>query len=111
MIRMLPFDFGEQNAFCLYEDEKLLSKCLYDLETGEIFRIVIKDEAGRPLNVALLKAVLSRMEYAGVEEAWSVNPELFRLLKVMRFRQNGEKVSVPLKGYFDNACECGGKQN
>ena len=105
MIRMLPVILDE-TSFCLYEDEKLLSKCVYDPKTGEIFRIDSFDPAAASLNTALLKVVMSSLEYAGVAEAWSVNPDLFEVLKTLRFQTSEDRMAVSLKGYFDHACEC-----
>lgn len=107
MIRILPLAL-DQEMFCLYEDEKLLAKCYYSSESGEIISILDVDEAqAKPWHVALIKATMSSMEYAGVSVAWSNNTSLFPLLKALRFQKDGEdRMSVSLKGYFDTACEC-----
>ncbi len=109
MIRMLPLDL-ERQMFCLYEDAKLLAKCYYSSETGEIFSIENLDDAAKPWHTGLLKATMSSMEYAGVTVAFCREKSLFSLLKVLRFKPDGEdRMSVSLIGYFDSACECGHK--
>jgi len=109
MIRILPLELDRQ-MFCLYEDTKLLAKCAYSDETGEIFGIEVLDEAAaKPWFVALLKATMSSMEYAGVTVARCKNPALFPILKVLRFKPAADgALEVSLVGYFDNACECKG---
>lgn len=108
MIRILPLEL-DREMFCLYEDTKLLAKCYYSSETGEIFSIEDLDGAAKPWHVALLKATMSSMEYAGITVAWCKDESLFPLLKVLRFKPEGEnRMSVSLVGYFDSACECGG---
>lgn len=107
MIRILPLTL-DQEMFCLYEDTKLLAKCYYSSQTGEIFSIEDLDPAARPWHTALIKATMSSLEYAGIPTAWSKNSSLFPLLKVLRFKPNGEDcMAVSLIGYFDTACECG----
>ncbi len=108
MIRILPLQL-DREMFCLYEDEKLLAKCFYSSETGEIFSIEDVDPvAAKPWHVAILKATMSSMDYAGVTLAWSRNEDLFDLLKILRFNADGSgRMTVPLAGYFDTACECG----
>ena len=93
--------------FCLYEDTKLLSKCYYSSESGEIYSIEDVDSiAAKPWHAAIIKATLSSLEYAGISVAFSKNKELFPLLKALRFQPEGEnRLSVSLKGYFDTACE------
>ena len=107
MIRMLPLDL-DRSVFCLYDDARLLAKCYYDPESGEIFSLEMMDpEIAMSLRSGLIKAVLSRLEYAGILTAWSENAELFPLLKTLRFTLVSEgRMSVSLKGYFDHACEC-----
>lgn len=107
MIRILPLAI-DREMFCLYEDDRLLAKCYYSSETGEIMEIDPLDPvAAKPWYAALIKATLSSLEYAGIEVAWSKNQSLFPLLKALRFEPSTEDcVSVSLKGYFDNACEC-----
>lgn len=107
MIRILPLETKE-TMFCLYEDARLLAKCIYDPQTGEILRLEVLDPAALPLKTALIKAVLSSLEYAGIPLAWSSCRELFPILKALRFRlETSDRMSVSLKGYFDSACECG----
>ena len=108
MIRILPLQL-DREMFCLYEDDKLLAKCFYSSETGEICSIEdVDSEAAKPWHVAILKATMSSMEYAGVTHAWSRNEDLFVLLKILRFKADGTgRMIVPLAGYFDTACECG----
>ena len=107
MIRILPLKL-EREMFCLYDDAALLAKCYYSSETGEIFGIDSIDEvAAKPLRAALLKAVMSSMEYAGVTVAWCKDPSLEPVLKALRFQPEGDnRMSVSLIGYFDSACEC-----
>ena len=107
MIRILPLELDRQ-MFCLYEDTRLIAKCYYSDESGEIFGIDILDEvAAKPWCVALLKATMSSMEYAGVTVARCKNEKLFPLLKVLRFKPAADGyLEVSLVGYFDNACEC-----
>ena len=108
MIRILPLQLPEQEMFCLYDDMNLLAKCLYCSETGEIFGIVDVDpQAAKPWHVAILKATMSSLEYAGISIAWSKNEALYPLLKVLRFQKNEDRMEVSLVGYFDTACECG----
>lgn len=109
MIRILPLDFGE-TKFCLYEDARLLAECHYDKRSGEIFRIVSHSPDARPLYAALIKSVLSALEYAGNTESFCRDESLFPLLKALRFRVNDGKAVVCLKGYFDVPCE-GAKQS
>ncbi len=111
MIRMLPLEL-DRDLFCLYEDEKLLAKCCYSSETGEICSVEDLDPvAAKPWHVALIKATMSSLEYAGVSVAWSENKSLFPLLKVLRFQpESADRMSVSLIGYFDTACECGNHQ-
>ena len=108
MIRILPLEL-DCKMFCLYEDAKLLAKCRYSEETGEIFGIETFDEkAARPWFTALLKATMSSMEYAGVPVARCKKERLFPLLKVLRFHPSADGYwEVSLPGYFDGACECG----
>lgn len=110
MIRILPLEL-DRTMFCLYDDAKLLAKCYYSAQTGEIINIEAIDEAAaKPLRAALLKAVMSSMEYAGVTVAWCKDESLFPVLKALRFQPEGEdRMSVCLVGYFDSACECHGK--
>ena len=107
MIRILPLQ-TDREMFCLYEDTKLLSKCFYSSETGEIFGIEDADaEAAKPWHAAIVKATLSSMEYTGISVAFCKNKDLFPLLKALRFQCDGEDgCFVSLKGYFDSACEC-----
>ncbi len=111
MIRMLPLEL-EQQMFCLYEDTRLLAKCLYSSASGEIYGIVDVDAASaKPWHAGLLKATMSSMEYAGITTAFCRNKELFPLLKVLRFQPEGDdRMSVSLVGYFDTACECGDRK-
>ncbi len=107
MIRILPLEL-DREMFCLYEDSRLLAKCYYSSETGEIFSVEdIDASAAKPWHVALLKATMSSMEYAGVTVAWCQEPSLFPLLKAMRFKPEEGRMWVSLVGYFDTACECG----
>ena len=108
MIRILPLKLPERQMFCLYEDIRLLAKCNYSEETGEILGLEVLDEkeAG-PWYTAMIKATMSSMEYAGVEIAWSRRSDLFPLLRTLRFEEiSAGKMQVSLKGYFDGACEC-----
>lgn len=111
MIRILPLEL-DRTMFCLYDDAKLLAKCYYSAETGEILNIEFVDEtAAKPLRVALIKAVMSSMEYAGVSVAWCRDQTLFPVLKALKFQMQGEdRMAVPLEGYFDTACECHSNQ-
>ena len=106
MIRILPLQ-TDREMFCLYEDTKLLSKCFYSSEKGEIFGIEDVDPLrAKPWHAAMIKATLSSLEYAGISVVFSKNKEIFPLLKSLRFLPNGEDcLSVSLKGYFDTACE------
>ncbi len=106
MIRILPLQ-TDREMFCLYEDTKLLSKCFYSSETGEIYCIEDLDAmAAKPWHAAIVKATLSSLEYAGISVAFSKNKVLFPLLKALRFQPDGEdRLSVSLEGYFDTACE------
>lgn len=107
MIRILPLAL-DREMFCLYEDTKLLAKCYYSSETGEIVSIEDLDPAAKSWHTALIKATMSSLEYAGISTAWSKNASLFPLLKVLRFQPEGEDcMAVSLIGYFDTACECG----
>ncbi len=111
MIRMLPLSLDSE-MFCLYDDARLLAKCLYSSETGEIFEIIPFDEiAAKPWYPALIKAVMSSMEYAGVTCAWSRNENLFPILKTLRYLPEEDgRYAVSLLGYFDSACECNCKK-
>lgn len=107
MIRILPLSL-DREMFCLYEDTKLLAKCYYSSETGEIYSIEDVDSAAKPWHTAILKATMSSLEYAGIKVAWSKDATLFPLLKALRFQPEGDgRMSVSLEGYFDSACECG----
>lgn len=106
MIRILPLELDRQ-YFCLYEDTALLAKCEYSDGEGEIYGIEpINEAAARPWYVALLKATMSSMEYAGVKTVRCRDERLFALLKVLRFKPTGDgAMEVSLEGYFDTACE------
>ena len=107
MIRILPLTL-DREMFCLYEDTKLLAKCYYSSETGEIFSIEDVDPSAKPWHTAILKATMSSLEYAGITVAWSKDTSLFPLLKALRFQPEGDdRMSVSLIGYFNTACECG----
>ena len=107
MIRILPLELDRQ-MYCLYEDTRLLAKCYYSDETGEIFGIdVLDEETALPWFPAMLKAAMSSMEYAGVTVAHCKDQSLYPFLTALRFRpalDGGMEVS--LVGYFDHACEC-----
>lgn len=107
MIRILPLKLDRQ-MFCLYEDTKLLAKCYYSDESGEIFGLdVLDEEAAKPWYTAMLKATMSSMEYAGVTLARCKNKDLYPLLKNLRFQHSPDgAMEVSLVGYFDHACEC-----
>lgn len=111
MIRILPLQL-DREMFCLYEDEKLLAKCYYSSESGEIFGIEdIDSAAAKPWHTAILKATMSSLDLAGITVAWSKDRSLFPLLKVLRFQPEGEdRMSVCLTGYFTTACECSSHQ-
>ena len=105
MIRILPLQYDDNAKFCLYEDARLLAECPYDPKTGEIYGIIDRADAARPLYAALIKAVLSSLEYAGVETASCRREDLFPLLKALRFTVADGTATVSLKGYFDAPCE------
>ncbi len=107
MIRILPLELDRQ-MFCLYEDARLVAKCYYSDETGEIFGLeVLDEETAKPWYTAMLKATMSSMEYAGVTLARCKNEDLYPLLKTLRFRLAPDgAMEVSLVGYFDHACEC-----
>ena len=107
MIRILPLELDRQ-MFCLYEDTRLLAKCFYSDETGEIFGMeVLDEEAAKPWYTAILKATMSSMEYAGVTVAKCKQTSLYPLLKTLRFHRAPDgSMEVSLVGYFDHACEC-----
>lgn len=108
MIRIIPLDLADKQMFCLYEDTRLLAKCTYSDEKGEIFGLeVLDEENAKPWYIAILKATMSSMEYAGVTVARCKNKSLFPLLKALRFHAIPDgSMEVSLVGYFDNACEC-----
>ncbi|MBQ5743267.1 MAG: hypothetical protein IIV79_03630, partial [Clostridia bacterium] len=69
MIRILPLQL-DREMFCLYEDEKLLAKCYYSSESGEIFGIEdIDPVAAKPWHTAILKATMSSLDLAGITVA------------------------------------------
>lgn len=107
MIRILPLEL-DRPMFCLYDDATLLAKCCYSRETGEIYGIeAIREAETKPLRAALLKAVMSSLEYAGITEAWSRDERLFPVLKALRFQPRADgSMWVSLVGYFTSACEC-----
>ena len=107
MIRMLPLAVDRQ-MFCLYDDARLIAKCLYSTEESELYSVEVLDAAvADPWIPSLIKATLSSMDYAGVTRVRCKNPELFPVLETLRFSKNGEgEMSVSLEGYFACACEC-----
>ncbi len=106
MIRILPLAL-DREMFCLYEDDKLLAKCFYSSETGEIFGIEDIDPiAAKPWHTTILKATMSSLDLAGMTTAFSKNEALFPLLKALRFQPEQDRYVVCLSGYFSTACEC-----
>ena len=107
MIRMLPLAVDRQ-MFCLYDDARLVAKCLYSTEESELCSVEVLDaEVADPWLPSLIKATLSSMDYAGVTRVRCKNPDLFPLLKSLCFQQNqAGEMEVSLEGYFDCACEC-----
>lgn len=107
MIRMLPLAVDRQ-MFCLYDDARLVAKCLYSDAESELYSVEVLDEAvANPWLPSLIKATLSSMDYAGVTRVRCKNPDLFPILKTLRFQENrAGEMEVSLAGYFDCACEC-----
>lgn len=105
MISMTETQLDGCPAFCLKDGDAPLAYCLYTLK-GEIIDILQISPDCEPLLRALGLAVLSKMEYQGLTEAFCRNKALETWLLELRFAPCEEGWKVSLTGYFDSPC-CG----
>ncbi len=105
MISMLETEYQGQSAFCLQDGERRLAYCLY-LPEGEILDVICLEDVSDALLIPLGLAVLSKMEYQGVESVLCKNRTLKAWLEKLRFTPCANGWCVSLKDYF--CCFCNG---
>lgn len=98
---------ASSSSFVLKVDENILSECFFDPLKAEITDIVEYNKSDEDLKKALIKAVLSHLEYKGYKNVFTKINYYTALLTSLGFEKNEINgfYELNLEGYFDKPCE------
>jgi hypothetical protein len=103
MISILPEKRGNNEAFVVSDGNEKLAECEYSADNSEILNIVVYKENNDLLRESVLRAALSRLDYAGKTDVTSKNPELDKFLTGLGFKKESGVCRINTTEFFKNA--------
>ncbi len=97
----IPHTLGTEQFMGLYAHELLFGVGSIALEDGKVYldTIHITEDSGE-LSYGLAKALLNMADLSGIKTIYGKNPNLDKLYKKLRFREENSEFTLSLTGYF-----------
>ncbi len=104
--RGIETDLQPLFVMCATEKGKLLGVGAVSMDSkGAVIEEVVCDE---DIDWLIGKALLNSLELGGIMNVGIQKESLFKLAKMLRFKENGAVYTVNLEGYFEAGCSgCG----
>ncbi len=106
MITILNEKRGENELFVLSDGKEKLAECEYSFDDAEIFAINVFCEDNNVFRESVLRAALSRLDFAGKTDVISKNPNLCDFLTGIGFEYIDGVGMINTTVFFKNsACK------
>ncbi len=102
MITILNEKKGTNELFVLSDGTEMLADCEYSINDAEIIsaKVYSANEDSNLLYDSLLRAVLSRLDFAGKTKVISKNPDLRDILTKIGFRPGNDCLEIDTTEFF-----------
>lgn len=108
MISILQKKRGDNECFVLSDGKNILAECVYSFEHAEILTVDLFNTKDEMFREDVLRAALSRLDFAGKTTVVSKNFELGIFLTKLGFTQENDVYTIDTSSFF-KSCPCGSK--
>ena len=104
MITILQEKYGENERFVLSDGKNTLAECVYSFENAEILSVFLAENEDKMFMEDVIRAVLSRLDFAGKTVVTTKITELGDFLTKLGFAESDGIYSIDTGSFFKPCC-------